>query len=86
MRSIDLVKQWPNLSDVIQLAEKEPVLLLAPNGHQFVVTEADDFDAEVGALRNSPRFQQFLDERMRNQCRTPIEEIEREIEAELGET
>jgi len=85
MKSIDLVKEQPNLSEVIQLAEKEPVLLLAPNGHQFVVSEADDFDSEVEALRNSRRFQQFLDERMRNQCRTPIEDIEKEIEAELAE-
>lgn len=47
------------------------------------ISEADDFDAEVEALRNSRRFQQFLDERIRNQTRIPIGEVEREIEAEL---
>ena len=85
MRSIDLMREHPSLSEVIQLAEQEPVLLVAPNGHQFVVGEADDFESEVEALRNSRRFQQFLDERMRNQCRTPIEEIEQEIDAALTE-
>ena len=85
MRSIDLMIEHPSLSEVIQLAEQEPVLLVAPNGHQFVVGEADDFESEVEALRNSRRFQQFLDERMRNQCRTPIEEIEQEIDAALTE-
>ena len=80
MKSIDLVKDQPALSDVIRFAEREPVLLLASNGHQFVLSEADDFDAEVEALRGSCRFQQFLDERMRSQDRIPIEDIEREVE------
>jgi len=88
------LKEHPDLSKVIDLAEKEPVLLVAPNGHQFIknqaeylalqggvihLAEADDFDAEVGALRNSRRFQQFLDERMGSESRIPIEEIEKEI-------
>ncbi len=83
MKSIDLVKDQPVLSDVIRFAEREPVLLLAPNGHQFILSEADDFDAEVEALRSSRRFQQFLDERMCSQDRIPIEDIEREIEKNL---
>ena len=85
MKSIDLATEQPDLSEIIQLAEKEPVLLLARNGHRFVVSEADNLDAEVDALRNSRRLQQFLDERMSNQCRTPIEEIEKEIYEELAE-
>ena len=86
MKSIDLLKEQPMLAEVIELAEKEPVLVLAPNGHQFIISEADDFDAEVEALRNSRRFQEFLDERMRSQTRIPIEDIQREVEAELGRT
>jgi len=86
MKSIDLGKEQPALSDVMRLAEKEPVLLLAPGGHQFIISEADDFDAEVEALRNSRRFQQFLDERMRDETRLPIEQIEKEIAEELQKT
>lgn len=86
MKSIDLGKQHPALSEVIELAAKEPVLLLTPDGHQFVLSEADDFEAEIEALRNSRSFQQFLDQRILNPKRTPIDEIEAEVEAELGET
>jgi len=50
------------------------------------ISEADDFDAEVEALRNSRRFQQFLDERMRDKTRLPIEQIEKEIAEELQKT
>jgi hypothetical protein len=83
MKSIDLGKQHPELSEVIALAAKEPVLLLTPDGQQFIISEADDFEAEVEALRNSRRFQQFLDQRMETSRRIPIEEIEAEIDTEL---
>jgi len=85
MKSIDLLKEHPDLSEVIHLAEKGPVLLVSPNGHHFVLSEADDFDAEVGALRNSRRFQRFLDERMSSENRIPIEDIEKEVKEELQE-
>ena len=83
MKSIDLLKEKPDLPEIIDFAEREPVLIVAPNGHQFILSPADDFDAEVEALRNSPRFQAFLDERMKSQVRIPIEDIEREVEEEL---
>ena len=41
---------------------------------------ADDFETEVEALRNSPRFQQFLEDRLRDTTRVPIEQIERETD------
>jgi len=55
-------------------------------GDNSITSEADDFDAEVEALRNSRRFQQFLDERMRDKTRLPIEQIEKEIAEELQKT
>jgi hypothetical protein len=79
MKSIDLSKEQPALLDLIRLAEKEPVLILAPDGHPFLLGEADNFEAEVEALSNSLRFQQFLDERIKGDIRIPIEEIEKEI-------
>lgn len=60
----------------------EVVLLeTGPLGLDFA--EADDFDQEVAALRVSPAFQRFLDERSRSTRRIPLEEIEAEIEREL---
>ncbi|MDA0832863.1 MAG: hypothetical protein O2955_06640 [Planctomycetota bacterium] len=46
---------------------------------------ADDFDKEAEALRGSAVFQKFLDERMACTDRIPLEEIEAEIERELGQ-
>ncbi len=85
MITIDLEKQKVDLAGVISLAKEEPVLLLASDGTEFFLSEADDFDKEVEALRASSAFQRFLDERSASSRRIPLEEIEREIERELQE-
>lgn len=79
MKTIDLEKEKLGLTQVIESAREEPVLLLAENGEEFILSHADDFEMEVEALRNSPDFQTFLDERMKCKTRYSIEEIEKEL-------
>ena len=83
MKSVDLRKEKVDLSQLLHLAEEDAVLIVAQNGHEFIVAEADDFDVEVEALRKSPCFQSFLDRRMSEKSRVPIEDIEKEIQQEL---
>ena len=84
MKSVDLRTERVDLSQLLHLAEDGSVLVVSQDGHQFILAEADDFDTEAEALRRSTRFQSFLDERMSEKDRVPIEEIEREVEQELG--
>jgi len=84
MKTIDLEKEKPDLASVIKIARREPVLLVASDGKEFCIAEADDFDKEVEALRGSQAFQRFLDERSRSARRIPLEDIEAEIEKELA--
>ncbi len=83
MKTVDLATQKLDLTNVFDFAEAEPLLLLTGDGREFVVSRADDFEAEVEALRNSREFQTFLDQRMKAEVRIPLDEIEREIDAEL---
>ncbi|MCP4109847.1 MAG: hypothetical protein GY749_30735 [Desulfobacteraceae bacterium] len=76
MKAIDIEK------DKIGLTRKESVLLLA-DGEEFIISRADDFEAEAEAIRNSASFQSFLDRRMKCKTRFPIEDIEKEVEDEL---
>jgi len=85
MKTLDLEKENPNLEEVINLARKEPVLLLTSDGREFFVSEADDFEREVESLRGNRAFQRFLDERSACPRRIPLEEVEREVEKELSE-
>ena len=84
MRTINLAEEKLALEEVIQLARKEPVLLLTSDGKEFLISEADDFEREVETLRASQAFQRFLDERSKSKSAIPLEEIEREIERELA--
>ena len=84
MKTVNLEEEKLDLHAVINLACKEPVVLLTADGREFVVAQADDFDREVEALRGSQAFQRFLDERSRCAKRIPLEEIEAEIEQELA--
>ena len=85
MKTVDVEKENPDLAAVISLAREGPVLLLTPDGKEFFVSEADDFDKEIELLRSSTAFQTFLDERSASKHRVPLEEIEREINQELKE-
>lgn len=82
MKTVNLEKEKLNLKDVINLARKEPVLLITPDGKEFCIAEADDFEKEVDAFRGSQAFQKFLDERSSCARRIPLEEIEKELEQE----
>jgi len=84
MKTIDLEKEKLDLAAVIKIARREPVLLLTPDGKEFCIAEADDFEKEVEALRGSQAFQRFLDERSASTGRIPLEDIEAEIEKELA--
>ena len=87
MKLINLAEQPLDITHVLELAQEGPVVLLAADGREYVLAEADDFDREVEQLRNSVAFQRFLDERSAYQTtkrRIPLDEIRREIEAELA--
>lgn len=85
MKSVDLRKEPAALPQILHLAETDSVLVIDYEGHEFIVAQADDFDTEVEALRNSTSFQLFLDQRMSQQKRISIEEIEKGLRASSGQ-
>ena len=85
MKMVDLGKEKPDIEEVINLAREEPVLLVTSDGKEFLISEVDDFERQVEALRGSHAFQRFLDERSEHTHGTPLEEIEAEIEKEVAD-
>ncbi len=86
MKSVDLRSENVDLSQLLHMAEDDAVLVVTEEGREFIVAEADDFDGEAEALRKSARFQSFLDRRMSDKSRIPIEDTQKEVEKELGGT
>jgi hypothetical protein len=85
MKTVNLEHEKLDLEGVINLARQGPLLLLTPDGQQFCVAPADDFETEVESLRRSETFQRFLDERSACTRRVPLEEVEAEIDRQLAE-
>ncbi len=84
MKTLNLEKENPNLRKVIEIARREPVLILASDGKEFFLSEADDFEREVELLGRSQAFQRFLDKRSACTHKIPLDEVEKEIEKELS--
>jgi hypothetical protein len=84
MKTIDLDKQATDLDSVLGMASVEPLLIVTADGRRYCLAEADDFDQEVAALRASPAFQRFLDERHQSQTRVSLDDVEAEIDRELA--
>jgi hypothetical protein len=53
------------------------VLIQAPDGHEFILEEADDFEREVALLGSSETFMEFLEERSQENGTIPLEEVEK---------
>jgi hypothetical protein len=73
-----------DLTAAIDLARREPLLLVTSDGQEFLLAEADDFDKEVETLRQSEAFQRFLEQRSRSTRRFSLEDVEEEIDRELA--
>jgi PHD/YefM family antitoxin component YafN of YafNO toxin-antitoxin module len=84
MKTVTVQLKTINSPQIFALARQEPVLIVTDTGEEFILTRADDFETEVEAIRNSPSFQAFLDERMNDKNKRSIEEVLAEVEAELA--
>lgn len=86
MKRITITEHTKDLDQVFALADTEPVMLLAPNGKQYVLAPVDEFEEEVEQLRRSDQFHQFLSERSsKKRPRRPLAEIIHETEQELAD-
>ncbi len=63
MKTIELTAPHPSLSEVLQFAQNENVLLKGQNGEEFLLASLDDFETEIESLRYNDDFIAFLDAR-----------------------
>jgi hypothetical protein len=79
MKTVHLSKASPSVTELLAMARKKSVLLVARDGTSFVLEEADEFDREVAELGNSARFMRFLRKRSREKGETSIEQLVEEL-------
>ena len=79
MKTVNLRKESPSVSDLLAMARKRSVLLVSKDGATFVLEEADEFDREVAELGGSEKFMRFLSKRAKERAVTSIEQFAKEL-------
>lgn len=50
MRVVQLSNTDTGVARFVEMAQREPVLLLTPDGREYILSPADDFEQEVGEI------------------------------------
>lgn len=82
MKALDISKSTPTLTEVLKLAGEENVILRVPDGREFVVAEVDDFDREIGLVRQQGELMQLLAERGKESTRYSVEQVREQLRRE----
>jgi hypothetical protein len=69
------------LSELLDLAEDETVVVTTSDGREFIVAEIDDFDEEIEALSRNREFMEFLEERSKEKAKGgySLEEVKKRL-------
>jgi hypothetical protein len=79
MKTVNLAEGDRSISELIELAKSEPVLVQAVDGTDFVFEAADDFEREVAALGASEKFMSFLARRSRKGQEIPASDVAKRL-------
>ena len=79
MKTVNLNKESPSVTELLAMARKKSVLLVSRDGTSFVLEEADEFDREVAELGSSARFMRFLRKRSQEKAEISIEQFAEEL-------
>jgi len=79
MTTIDLRQHKTTVEELLHLADSDAVVIIAENGREFVLEEADEFEKEVVLLSGSPKFIDFLKTRAKEPASISIDDLEKEL-------
>lgn len=79
MKTIELSESNLTVGELIELAEQDTIILIKPDGTEFVLSVVDDFAAEVKALSQNQEFMEFLAQRSRSTKRLSLSEARKRL-------
>lgn len=79
MKTIDLTETMATLDELLAWASDKAVIIRAPDGHEFILEQADDLEREVAMLGGSEEFVRFLQARAQERGTIPIEDFEKTL-------
>ena len=79
MKAIDLTTHPLSLTDLLNLAREENVLLRNESGEEFLVAEIEDFESEITATRLNRELMALLDARSREGAYITLREARKRL-------
>ncbi|RKZ49995.1 MAG: hypothetical protein DRR16_03940 [Candidatus Parabeggiatoa sp. nov. 3] len=75
MRSIAISMDAIDIIELLRQAYKENLILKAPDGHEFILAELNDFDREIELTRQNEPLMAFLERRARQTKTVPLDDV-----------
>jgi len=63
MKTVIISPRTKTLMTLFKRAKRGGLILRAPDGHEFILAEIDDFDREIELARQNKKLMKLLDER-----------------------
>ncbi len=79
MKNIEISQSNLTISDLLELAEQDTIILKKSDGTEFVLSVIDDFTEEVKALANNQEFMDFLAQRSCSIPKLSLEEARKRL-------
>ena len=80
MKVIDLGNRTTTLDEIMGMAEQELVILRDSEGKTFVLSQVDEFEAEVELLKKNKEFMAFLKELSQEKSAISLSEFRQELD------
>jgi hypothetical protein len=82
MKIIKITKRSLELRKLLEIADREDIVVETPEGDLFMISAVDEFDYEIARQRKNKKLMTFLDKRFRaarQEKGIPIEEVSRRL-------
>ncbi|MCI0457035.1 MAG: hypothetical protein L0Z62_08655 [Gemmataceae bacterium] len=80
MKAIDLSVSSLTLTEILELAGEDNVILRTPEGRQYVLAEIDDFADEVARVTRNDSLMQLLAERSRETTQLTLSQVRDQLQ------
>jgi hypothetical protein len=79
MKTVKVTESVTNLSEVLDLASEENVILETVDGREFIVAELDDFEGEIKLIRQNKELMKFLEERSKETKTFTLDQVKEQL-------
>jgi hypothetical protein len=79
MKTINLPHVSQDVSQLLDEARRDDIVVQLADGSEFIVIAIEDFDREIARSRNNPRLMAVLEARAAQTTTVPLDEAKRRL-------